>query len=41
MSQVLAHTLSLLFNWLDRSCDEEEELELYHMVVMAEVEQTH
>lgn len=26
---------------LGRSSDEEDEMELYHMVVMAEVEQTH
>lgn len=26
---------------LGRSCDEEDEVELYHMVVMAGVEQTH
>lgn len=41
MPQNLVHDLFLLSDLLDSSCDEDEELELYHMVVMAKLEQTH
>uniref|UniRef100_A0A8C5D9N4 Trafficking kinesin-binding protein 1-like n=1 Tax=Gouania willdenowi TaxID=441366 RepID=A0A8C5D9N4_GOUWI len=37
----ILHPSDQLTSVSPRSCDEEEELELYHVVVMAEVEQTH